>query len=254
MSVQSHAALMDGVYRRQRYIYDFTRKYYLFGRDSLIRELPLEAGQSLVEIGCGTARNLILIARRYPGVRLFGLDASHEMLKTAHSQVARAGLENRIALAHGYAESLTPALFGEDRLFDHALFSYSLSMIPQWKQSFKSAAAALAPNGKIHAVDFGDLTGLGRAGAGLMKAWLALFHVTPRKEILGALETVKRQYPQDKAILRMLAGRYAFLLHCEGLTVQNMLAVDVAGVSQRLGNSDEMPVISTLAMDNDAPH
>ena len=34
-----HAALMDRVYRRQRYIYDLTRKYYLFGRDRMIREL-----------------------------------------------------------------------------------------------------------------------------------------------------------------------------------------------------------------------
>ena len=28
----SQAALMDGIYRGQRHIYDMTRKYYLFGR------------------------------------------------------------------------------------------------------------------------------------------------------------------------------------------------------------------------------
>ena len=32
----NHAALMNSIYRRQRHIYDFTRKYYLFGRDRLI--------------------------------------------------------------------------------------------------------------------------------------------------------------------------------------------------------------------------
>ena len=57
---------MDRVYRHQRYIYDLTRKYYLFGRDRLIRELDLKPGERLVEIGCGTARNLVRIARRYP--------------------------------------------------------------------------------------------------------------------------------------------------------------------------------------------
>lgn len=36
---ESHARLMDRMYRYQRYIYDFTRKYYLFGRDTLIRDL-----------------------------------------------------------------------------------------------------------------------------------------------------------------------------------------------------------------------
>ena len=33
-----HAALMDGVYRHQRHIYDLTRKFYLLGRDRLIRD------------------------------------------------------------------------------------------------------------------------------------------------------------------------------------------------------------------------
>ena len=57
---------MDRVYRYQRYIYDFTRKYYLFGRDRLIRELALKPGERVVEIGCGTARNLIRMARPTP--------------------------------------------------------------------------------------------------------------------------------------------------------------------------------------------
>ena len=35
----SHAELMDGVYRHQRHIYDSTRKYYLLGRDRLIAGL-----------------------------------------------------------------------------------------------------------------------------------------------------------------------------------------------------------------------
>jgi S-adenosylmethionine-diacylgycerolhomoserine-N-methlytransferase len=237
VSTQSHAALMDGVYRRQRYIYDFTRKYYLFGRDSLIRELRVAPGESVVEIGCGTARNLILIARRFPKATLFGLDASQEMLKTAQASIDGAGLQDRIVLAHGYAETLSPALFGADRPFDHAIFSYSLSMIPQWKQALGSAAAAST---KIHAVDFGDLTGLGGWGAGLMKSWLALFHVTPRMEILSALEQVKRLYPKDESQLRLLTGRYAFLLHCDGETVSHMLDKDVAARSQQIGNSDRM--------------
>ena len=70
-SADGHAGLMDRVYRRQRHVYDFTRKYYLFGRDRLIRNLSLAPGASLVEVGCGTARNLIAIAKAYPGTRLW---------------------------------------------------------------------------------------------------------------------------------------------------------------------------------------
>lgn len=203
---KNHAALMDQVYRRQRYIYDFTRKYYLFGRDRLIRELDLRPGDRLVEVGCGTARNLIRIARRYPQAQLFGLDASREMLKTAADAVRRAGLETRIRLAHGYAEDLSPAMFGQSEAFEACVFSYSLSMIPDWKQALRAASAALSATGRIHVVDFGDLAGLGAAGREILLAWLGLFHVTPRAELLHALEQ------GVSGSLRLLPGRYAFLL------------------------------------------
>jgi S-adenosylmethionine-diacylgycerolhomoserine-N-methlytransferase len=204
---------MDSVYRRQRYIYDFTRKYYLFGRDRLIAELAPKPGARIVEVGCGTARNLILMAKRYPDRRFFGLDASDAMLDTARRAVERAGLKDQIALAHGYAEALSPALFGESTAFDDAVFSYSLSMIPDWKQSLKAASSALAEGGRIHIVDFGDLAGLaGPLKKGLL-AWLRLFHVAPRVELLATLE----RQTQKNAHFRVLPGRYAFLLTCQGV-------------------------------------
>ncbi len=202
-----HAELMDDVYRYQRYIYDFTRKYYLFGRDRLITGLALAPGARVIEIGCGTARNLIKIAQAYPTARLYGLDASAEMLVTAHKAVARAGLADRIMLIQAYAEDLTPALFGGTEPFDAAVFSYSLSMIPDWKQALKAAEAALAPGGKVHVVDFGDLKGLGRVGERVLRLWLGLFHVAPRDELLTTIEN----RPSGTGQLDLLPGRYAFL-------------------------------------------
>lgn len=226
-----HAELMDGVYRHQRHFYDLTRKYYLFGRDRLIRELDLAPGERLVEIGCGTARNLIQIARRYPEAQLFGLDASQEMLKTAQLAVARSGLTARIKLAWGYAEHLSPAMFGEAPPFDRALFSYSLSMIPDWKQALNSANRVLSPAGRLHIVDFADLRGLGPLGAGLLLAWLALFHVRPRAELIAQIgpkaeknATNRREIP----LLRMLPGRYAFLLNCSRKELEELALSDVA--------------------------
>jgi S-adenosylmethionine-diacylgycerolhomoserine-N-methlytransferase len=205
----SHVELMDRVYRRQRHLYDFTRKYYLVGRDELIRNLKPRRGERLVEVGCGTARNLIKIARRYPDVRLFGLDASHEMLLTAGKAVRRAGLEDRIQLAQGLGETLSPAVFGEEA-FDTIIFSYSLSMIPEWDQALTAAGAALAPGGAIHIVDFGDLKGLPPPGARLLRRWLELFHVEPRGELLAGLEGWTDAMPGTS--LRIFAGRYAFML------------------------------------------
>ena len=60
---------MNRMYRRQRHIYDGTRRYYLLGRDQLISSLQPDAGASVLEIGCGTGRNLVLAGRLYPDAR-----------------------------------------------------------------------------------------------------------------------------------------------------------------------------------------
>ena len=78
LGVTSHDATsaMDGMYRYQRHIYDLTRKYYLLGRDRMIARLAPHAGDAVLEIGCGTGRNLIVAASTFPQARLFGVDVS----------------------------------------------------------------------------------------------------------------------------------------------------------------------------------
>jgi S-adenosylmethionine-diacylgycerolhomoserine-N-methlytransferase len=229
----SHGALMDRVYGRQRYFYNLTRRYYLIGRDRLIGGLNLQPGQTLVEIGCGTARNLIAIARRYPDARLCGLDASGAMLETAKDHVERAGLTDRIMLVHAYAEALEPQLFGATDGFDAVVFSYSLSMIPDWRLALSAANSALAPQGRTHIVDFGDLTGLGRIGAAALRFWLRHFHVAPRAEILRFLEAAT---PADSdSSLWISPGRYAFLW--SGNRFPDRGLANVAGPPQAAGNS-----------------
>jgi S-adenosylmethionine-diacylgycerolhomoserine-N-methlytransferase len=226
----SHAALMDSVYRRQRHIYDFTRKYYLFGRDRLIDTMQPKPDARILEIGCGTARNLVRLAKRYPGRRLFGLDASEAMLETAERAIARAGLSGQIRLAHAYAENLSPSLFGEEDAFDNIVFSYSLSMIPDWRQALGTASGALSQSGRIHIVDFGDLEGLPRPLRRPLLAWLKLFHVEPRIELLGDLERSAKK----NDVLQILTGRYAFVLASRADGFSNTMAVLPQGHRARI--------------------
>ncbi|MFN3863329.1 MAG: class I SAM-dependent methyltransferase [Erythrobacter sp.] len=171
----SHAALMNEVYRGQRHIYDFTRKYYLFGRDTLIAGLDAQPGARVLEVACGTGRNLARISKAWPGVRLFGLDISAEMLKSA-----RATLGEAARLGEGDACTFDPgALLGEPA-FERIVLSYSLSMIPDWEGALDHAASLLAPRGTLHIVDFGDLAGLPAPLAAGLRGWLARFHVAPR--------------------------------------------------------------------------
>jgi S-adenosylmethionine-diacylgycerolhomoserine-N-methlytransferase len=210
---------MDGVYRYQRHVYNLTRKYYLFGRDRLVKELSIQPGESAVEIGCGTARNLILMARAYPGARLYGLDASREMLRTAAEAAKRAKVADRITLAHGFAEEMTPGLFGLQGPFDHAIFSYSLSMIPDWRSALLVAARQVAPAGTVHIVDFGDFEGLPGALRRALSSWLKRFHVEPRRKLLKSLE-MHRGGSRYK--LHILPGRYAFVLKCRAADILSL--------------------------------
>ena len=178
-----HGALMDRIYRGQRHIYDATRKYYLFGRDRLIAGLAVPEGGSVLEVGCGTGRNLALIGRRWRGARLAGLDISAEMLVSA-----RAKLGARAVLALGDATGFDPvALFGRAR-FDRIVFSYTLSMIPDWQAALAQAAPLLAVGGSIHLVDFGMMAGLPGPVRRALRAWLALFHVAPRADLVPVLQ------------------------------------------------------------------
>ena len=153
-------------------------------------------GARIVEIGCGTARNLIRIARAILTAALFGLDASARNAGYGRGRHRRAGLANRIKLAIGYAEALSPAAFGETAPFDNILFSYSLSMIPDWKLALNAATGALSANGRVHIVDFGDLRILAGPARAVLRTWLELFHVAPRAELLSALEEAgRRQRP-----------------------------------------------------------
>lgn len=187
------ARLMDRIYARQRHIYDASRKFYLLGRDGLIADLQPPPGGRVLEIGCGTGRNLIAIARRYPDVICYGLDISSVMLATAHRAVIRAGLAARITLAEADATCFDPQdLFGL-ATFDRIVIAYALSMMPPWQDVLRHAATMIAPGGTLMVVDFGDQAGLPRAFKRLLGAWLARFHVAPRDSLPGQIAALANE-------------------------------------------------------------
>lgn len=199
----SHGALMDAVYRRQKHIYDATRKYYLVGRDTLISALDAPAGTSVLEVGCGTGRNLALIGKRWPGAALHGLDISREMLSIASDRLA-----DRAALALGDATNFDPkSLFGPAS-FNRIVISYAVSMIPVWREAVVHAASLLAPGGSLHIVDFGDLSGLPAPLRAGLRRWLASFHVTPRTDLGAALAALCEDGPFTAATRRGPLGYY----------------------------------------------
>jgi S-adenosylmethionine-diacylgycerolhomoserine-N-methlytransferase len=209
---------MDRMYRWTRHVYDATRRYYLLGRDRMLRrladDLPDAAGTTpaVLEVGCGTARNLRRLADMAPAARLYGLDASDEMLDTARRSLDRGGLPN-VTLGQGLAEEVDPpAMLGTSGPFDAVFFSYVLSMIPTWEAAVEAALNQVRPGGTLAVVDFwdqGDLPGWFRT---LLQSWLDLFGVHHRPELLTYLRTLDAEGRADLT-LEPVAYRYAYIAH-----------------------------------------
>lgn len=202
----NHADLMDGMYRYQRHFYDLTRKYYLLGRDKTIRGLNVPEGGSLLEVGCGTGRNMALAHKHFPTAKLYGLDISQEMLISARKTFATKATVPDFRVAD--ATAFTPREFGTAG-FDRILISYALSMIPDWERAVDAAIAALNPGGELHIVDFGQQEGLPGWFRRILKSWLAKFHVTPRADLRQVLDS---QAHENNATLffETIGGGYAW--------------------------------------------
>ena len=170
----SHGQLLDKIYSFQRHIYDITRKYFLFGRDRLIEKLAPSNPNSVLELGCGTGRNLFLLEKRLQNSKLFGIDASQEMLKQASKSQPK---DSTVQFAFGYAESFNQnELFGVES-FSAIFFSYSLSMMPDWKGALEKSLKVLEPGGEVWIVDFWDQGGYPAWFQKGLQKWLELFHV-----------------------------------------------------------------------------
>jgi S-adenosylmethionine-diacylgycerolhomoserine-N-methlytransferase len=206
----SAAERMDQLYRFQRHAYDLTRRHFLLGREPALAALDPPDGGSVLEIACGTAWNLIRAAQIYPTVRLFGLDVSPRMLATARRSVQRRGLGHRIALAQADATGFDARELFEARLFDRILISYALSIIPQWRGVLVAAERALACDGSIHIVDFGQCEELPASLRRALFGWLARFSVTPIAGLEAEIRGFANAKRLDSRFLRWFRGYAAY--------------------------------------------
>ncbi len=209
----SDAERMDRHYRYQRYIYDATRTHYLIGRRHLVETLQPAEGETVLEIGCGTAWNLAHAARRYPDARFFGTDVSNAMLDTARGSLARRGLAGRVVLRQGDATRFdSNETFGVHS-FDRVFFSYALSMIPGWRDALDRGAVSVAKGGSLHIVDFGQCGGLPVLFKRALFAFLAHYTVYPRADLEAVVEEAARRHGLTYEFRRLHRGytEYAVL-------------------------------------------
>jgi S-adenosylmethionine-diacylgycerolhomoserine-N-methlytransferase len=160
---------MNGYYHHQASIYDATRWMFLHGRERLVQELDIRPGERVLEIGCGTGKNFEAIQAKLQDTgELIGIDCCRPMLNRAAQRVLKRGWKNVRLLDMEYGKE--PITRGRA---DVVLFSYSLSMMPDWELAIACARSDLWPGGRIGVVDFHKPAN----GSRRFADWLAVNHV-----------------------------------------------------------------------------
>lgn len=110
--------------------------------------MSLRPGETVLEVGCGTGWNLAhLLGAVGPTGRVIGLEHSARMLAEARAK----GLPSNVVLRQGDATRDDAA---GDLAIDAALFSYSLSAIPEPVRALDQVLRRLRAGGRIGIVDF----------------------------------------------------------------------------------------------------
>jgi demethylmenaquinone methyltransferase / 2-methoxy-6-polyprenyl-1,4-benzoquinol methylase len=139
--------------------YDRWAQLLSFGNDRrwhdlLVARLSVPEGGIVADVATGTAAVAIEIARRH-GCRVIGVDQNPAMLARGRERVQAAGLDQRIELVEGEAESLPL----EDRSVDALVHTYLLRYVDDPPAVLRELARVVRPGGTISSLEFGVPTG-----------------------------------------------------------------------------------------------
>jgi demethylmenaquinone methyltransferase/2-methoxy-6-polyprenyl-1,4-benzoquinol methylase len=174
-------------YRKRAKHYDITSRFYPVPgypqraqRLRAVQALGLRAGDSVVEIACGTGLNYPLIEQAIgPSGRIVGVDLTDAMLAQAQDRIERNGWRN-ISLVHADA-----ADFDFPSSVDAILSTYALTQIPECTEVIASGATALSRGGRWVVLDLkvpeNTPRWLGRLGITIVRPFASIDEWTMRR-------------------------------------------------------------------------
>jgi len=125
-------------------------------RGAMLEVLGPRAGETIVDVGCGTGSFAVMLKAHAPGANVIGIDPDEEALAIARAKADGAGAE--IRWQRGFARDL-----GE-RSADAVVSSLMFHQVPMAEKRAGLAAmhAALRPGGRLVIADYGRQQGLMR--------------------------------------------------------------------------------------------
>jgi len=165
-------------YQRLAPIYPFFELLFLLPRGirrEAVQRLGLAPEDSVLEVGCGTGRNLRYLAEAVgENGRVYALDCCEQMLRKARKLCQRCGWKNVVVLNQDAAQLELPGMV------DGVLFSLSYSVMPDPRAAVEAAWKYLRPGKSLVIMD-GKLA-RGVCGR-LSRPWVSWLS---QKTILGA--------------------------------------------------------------------
>ena len=118
--------------------------------EPLITQAALEPQHAVLDVGCGTGTLAVTIKRRYPTVRVTGLDPDPKALALAGRKAARAGVA--IELDEGFAGAMRYPNASFDRVFSSMMFHH----LPkdEKRRMLAESRRVLTPGGRLELLDF----------------------------------------------------------------------------------------------------
>ena len=116
----------------------------------------IRPGETVVDLACGPATQLGLVARLNPDINFIGVDLSDPMLEQASAYLAEQGLKN-VKTVRGNIDELS--MF-EDQSVDAVMSTMALHHLPDRESFLKTFSAIkriLRPGGGIYLADFSRL-------------------------------------------------------------------------------------------------
>ncbi len=132
---------------------------YNQARQRTIRQLHLEAGQTVLDVACGTGENFRFILEQIgPSGTLIGTDYSEGMLAQAQHKIDKNGWQN-VHLLPADARTLSPEMLAEavsmpQLHVDRVLCTLGLSVVPEWEKVFARTWEILEVNGRYAIMDW----------------------------------------------------------------------------------------------------